>query len=72
MDKDKKYNKLFHLYTYVHEGKESVHFIVNFNCSINDIISSDKMTDNKTETILICKLTKKGKLKLIYSKENVL
>lgn len=69
MKKSERLNELIEVWAY----KDDVNvlnknfILIHYKTSIKDILETNKNHD--TETLSIYKLTKKGKLKLVYSKE---
>ncbi|NGX76416.1 hypothetical protein G6W75_09970 [Staphylococcus sciuri] len=69
MKKNKKYNTLVETWLYIEDECKSINILTLYDSSINEVFKSNK--HNGTETLAIYKLTKKGKLKLIYFKEDI-
>ena len=68
MKKDKIFNTLVEVWRYKDDETKSKNVQVAHNTTIRTLLTSSKINDSKT--ISIYKLTKKGKLKLIYFKED--
>ena len=70
MKKNKNYNTLVEVWRYKDDETKSKNVQVVHSTTIRTLLTSSEI--NGGETLSIYKVTKKGKLKLIYSKENVL
>ena len=68
MKKDKIFNTLVEVWRYKDDETKSKNVQVAHSTTIRTLLTSSKINDSKT--ISIYKLTKKGKLKLIYFKED--
>ena len=68
MKKDKIFNTLVEVWHYKDDETKSKNVQVAHSTTIRTLLTSSKINDSKT--ISIYKLTKKGKLKLIYFKED--
>lgn len=68
MDKDKKYNTLVEVWHYKDDETKSKNVQVVHSTTIRTLLTSGEINDSKT--LSIYKLTKKGKLKLVYPKED--
>ena len=68
MKKDKIFNTLVEVWRYKDDETKSKNVQVAHSTTIRTLLTSSKINDSKT--ISIYKLTKKGKLKLVYYKEN--
>ena len=68
MAKNKKHNTLVEVWHYKGDETKSKNVQVVHSTTIRTLLTSSKINDSKT--ISIYKLTKKGKLKLIYFKED--
>ena len=68
MKKDKIFNTLVEVWRYKDDETKSKNVQVAHSTTIRTLLASSKINDSKT--ISIYKLTKKGKLKLIYFKED--
>ena len=68
MKKDKIFNTLVEVWRYKDDETKSKNVQVVHSTTIRTLLTSSKINDSKT--ISIYKLTKKGKLKLIYFKED--
>ena len=68
MKKDKIFNTLVEVWRYKDDETKSKNVQVAHSTTIRTLLTSSKINDSKT--ISIYKLTKKGKLKLVYSKED--
>ena len=68
MKKDKIFNTLVEVWRYKDDETKNKNVQVVHSTTIRTLLTSSKINDSKT--ISIYKLTKKGKLKLIYFKED--
>ena len=68
MKKDKIFNTLVEVWCYKDDETKSKNVQVAHSTTIRTLLTSSKINDSKT--ISIYKLTKKGKLKLIYFKKD--
>ena len=68
MAKNKKHNTLVEVWRYKDDETKSKNVQVVHSTTIRTLLTSSKINDSKT--ISIYKLTKKGKLKLVYYKED--
>ena len=68
MKKNKKHNTLVEVWRYKDDETKSKNVQVAHSTTIRTLLTSSKINDSKT--ISIYKLTKKGKLKLVYYKED--
>ena len=68
MKKDKIFNTLVEVWRYKDDETKSKNVQVAHSTTIRTLLTSSKINDSKT--ISIYKLTKKGKLKLVYYKED--
>ena len=68
MKEDKIFNTLVEVWRYKDDETKSKNVQVAHSTTIRTLLTSSKINDSKT--ISIYKLTKKGKLKLIYFKED--
>ena len=67
MKKNKKHNTLVETWRYKDDETKSKNVHVAHSTTIRTLLTSSEM--NNAETLSIYKLTKKGKLKLIYFEE---
>ena len=68
MKKDKIFNTLVEIWRYKNDKTKSKNVQVVHSTTIRTLLASSEIND--FETLTIYKLTKKGKLKLVYSKED--
>lgn len=68
MKKNKTYNTLVEIWRYKDDETKSKNVQVVYSTTIRTLLTSSKINDSKT--LSIYKLTKNGKLKLVYSKED--
>ena len=68
MKKDKIFNTLVEVWRYKDDETKSKNVQVAHSTTIRTLLTSSEI--NNAETLSIYKLTKKGKLKLIYFKED--
>ena len=68
MKKNKDHNTLVEIWRYKNDETKSKNVQVVHSTTIRTLLASSEINDSKT--ISIYKLTKKGKLKLVYSKED--
>ena len=68
MKKDKIFNTLVEIWRYKNDETKSKNVQVVHSTTIRTLLASSEIND--FETLTIYKLTKKGKLKLVYSKED--
>lgn len=69
MEKNKIFNTLVEIWHYKDDETKSKNVQVVHSTTIRTLLTSSEINDSKT--ISIYKLTKKGKLKLIYFKEDI-
>lgn len=67
MGRNKEYNTLVEIWSYKGDETKSKNVQVVHSTTIRTLLTSSEINDG--ETLTIYKLTKKGKLKLVYSKE---
>uniref|UniRef100_A0AAU8GSQ5 Uncharacterized protein n=1 Tax=Mammaliicoccus phage MSShimriz1 TaxID=3230127 RepID=A0AAU8GSQ5_9VIRU len=68
MNKNKVHNTLVEIWRQKDDETKCKNVQVNHSTTIRELLSPNEV--NNCETLAIYKLTKKGKLKLIYSKED--
>ena len=68
MKKNKKHNTLVEIWRYKDDETKSKNVQIVHSTTIRTLLTSSEINDG--ETLSIYKLTKKGKLKLVYFKED--